>query len=57
MPFEQSNWLPSRNGNLDVALGFPMAEALLSIVRMILRDTKHRHYKAMHAKYPLKKEH
>lgn len=57
LPFEQSHRLPSRNGNLDIALGFPMAEALLSVARTILRDTKHTHYEAMHLKYPLKKEH
>lgn len=34
-----------------------MAEALLSVVRMILRVTKHTHYKAMHPKYLIKKKH
>ena len=32
LPFEQSDRLPSRNGNLDIALGLPKAEAVLSIV-------------------------
>lgn len=55
--FEQSNRLSSRNGNSDVTLWFPMAEAFLSIVRTILRDAKHLLYKATHPKHPLKKKH
>lgn len=33
-----------------------MAEALLSVVRMILRVTKHTHYKATHPKYLMEKK-
>lgn len=57
LAFEQSNRLSSRNGNSDATLGFPVAEAFLSIVRTILRDAKHRLHKAVHPKHPLTKEH